>query len=77
MSLFGDGLPWVSLVWLVYELGGTRVDVGILAACCTAPVLIGGLAAGLLLDRFDRRRLLMADDAIRGLAALARPKEPI
>lgn len=73
VSLFGDGLTWVSLVWLVYELGGTTVDVGILAACYTAPVVIGGLAAGLLLDRFDRRRLLMADNAIRGMAVLSVP----
>ena len=73
LSLFGDGLTWVSLVWLAYELGGSTVEVSILAACYTAPVIIGGLAAGILLDRFDRRRLLMVDNAIRGLAMASVP----
>ena len=73
VSLFGDGLTWVSLVWLVYELGGSAADVGILAASYTAPVIIGGLGAGVLLDRFDRRRLLMVDNAIRGLAMASVP----
>jgi len=72
-SLFGDGLTWVSLVWLTYELGGSAADVGLLAACYTAPVIVGGLAAGILLDRFDRRRLLIVDNLIRGAAVLSVP----
>jgi MFS family permease len=73
VSLFGDALTWVSLVWLTFELGGGAADVGILAVCYTAPVIIGGLVAGVLLDRYDRRRLLIADNAIRGLAMLSVP----
>jgi MFS family permease len=73
VSLIGDGLTWVSLVWLVYELGGGAPEIGLLAACYSGPVIIGGLAAGILLDRFDRRRLLIADNVIRGLAVLSIP----
>lgn len=73
ISLLGDGLTWVSLVWLVYELGGSSLEVGIMAACYTAPVIIGGLGAGVLLDRFDRRRLLVADNLARGLAVATIP----
>ncbi|HYC07684.1 MAG TPA: MFS transporter [Candidatus Binatia bacterium] len=73
VSLFGDDLTWVSLVWLTFELGGGPADLGILAVCYTAPVIVGGLVAGVLLDRFDRRRLLIADNTIRGLAMLSVP----
>ena len=73
VSLIGDGLTWVSLVWLVYELGGGPAEIGLLAACYSGPVIVGGLAAGVLLDRFDRRKLLMADNAIRGLTVLTIP----
>ena len=73
VSLFGDALTWVSLVWLTFELGGGPADVGILAVCYTAPVIVGGLVAGVLLDRYDRRRLLIADNTIRGLAMLSVP----
>ena len=73
VSLIGDGLTWVSMVWLVYELGGGAAEIGILAACYSGPVILGGLVAGVLLDRFDRRRLLMIDNAIRGLAVASIP----
>ena len=73
VSLFGDDLTWVSLVWLTFELGGGPADLGILAVCYTAPVIVGGLVAGVLLDRFDRRRLLIADNTIRGLTMLSVP----
>ena len=72
-SILGDGLSWVALVWLVYELGGTSTDVGLLVVCYTAPVIVGGLAAGLILDRFDKRRVLIADNTIRGVAIASVP----
>jgi MFS family permease len=73
ISILGDALTWVSLVWLTLDLGGSAVQVGILAACYTGPVVVGGLVAGILLDRFDRRRLLIADNLIRGLAMATVP----
>jgi MFS family permease len=73
VSIFGDALTFVSLVWLTTELGGGAAEIGILAACLTAPVIAGGLAAGVLLDRFDRRRLLMADNLVRGFVVLSVP----
>jgi MFS family permease len=39
----------------------------------TAPVVIGGLGAGLILDRFDRRRVLAADNLVRGIAIASIP----
>ena len=73
LSILGDGLTWIALVWLVFELGGGAPDVGLLVFAYTAPVVVGGLLAGLLLDRFDRRRVLIADNAIRGLAIASVP----
>jgi MFS family permease len=48
--------------------------VAALAAAYTAPVAVGGLLAGGLLDRFDRRRLLAADNLARGLAFATVPR---
>jgi MFS family permease len=73
LSVLGDGLTWLALVWLVFELGGSAPDIGLLVFAYTAPVVVGGLLAGLLLDRFDRRRVLIADNAIRGLAVATIP----
>ena len=73
ISALGDGMSFVALLWLLIERGGTPTDVGWLAAIHTAPVIIGGLAAGPILDAFDPRRVLAVDNAIRGLTVASVP----
>ncbi len=73
LSALGDGMSFVALVWLLIERGGTAAEVGWLSAIYTAPVLIGGVAAGVILDRFDRRRVIAADNLVRGLAIASIP----
>jgi MFS family permease len=68
VSTTGDAMSWVALVWLVYRQRGRAGDVAVLAAAYTAPVALGGLLAGRLLDRYDRRRLLAADNLVRAAA---------
>jgi MFS family permease len=72
-SALGDAMTRVALVWFVYQTTGSSEAVGILLLCYTGPVLVGGLVAGSLLDRFDRRRVILVDNAIRGLAIGAIP----
>jgi MFS family permease len=67
VSAFGDSMTWVALVWLAFERGG-GATVSALVVVATAPVLVGGLASGLALDRFDRRRALIAVNATLALA---------
>lgn len=66
-SALGDSVGFLALVWLVYSTGGTAATVGAFVAAYTAPVLVGGPLAGLALDLFDRRRLMLADNAVRGV----------
>jgi MFS family permease len=73
VSALGDGMSFVALVWLLIERGGTPAEVGWLAAVYTAPVVIGGLAAGVVLDRFDPRRVIALDNVIRGVAIASVP----
>ena len=73
VSALGDGMSFVALIWLLIERGGTSADIGLLSAVYTAPVIVGGIAAGVILDRFDRRRVIAADNVIRGLAIASVP----
>jgi MFS family permease len=73
LSLVGDGMTLVALSWLVLNGPGGVGALSLLAACYTAPVLVGGLAVGPLLDRFDKRHVLAADSLVRGLAVATVP----
>jgi MFS family permease len=68
LSALGDSMSLVALVWLVYQTSGSVQQLGWFVATYTAPVAVGGLVAGSVLDRFDRRVVLIADNLIRGAA---------
>ena len=63
VSATGDTASWIALVALA--IAAPQASIAVLAVCYTAPVAVGGLAAGWALDRFDRRRLLAADATVR------------
>lgn len=71
VSAAGDSASWVALVAL--SLGTAHASLPVLVALYTAPVAVGGLAAGWALDRFDRRRLMIADSVLRGAAFASIP----
>jgi MFS family permease len=67
-SVLGDAMTRVALIWFVYEKTGSAEALGWLMLCYTGPIIVGGLLAGSLLDRFDRRKVMIADNVVRGLA---------
>src|SRR5690349_4928218 len=68
LSMFGDAMTRTAFTWFVYEQTKSPGAIGILMICYTGPVLVGGLAAGWALDRFDRRTVMIADCLVRGAA---------
>lgn len=73
VSTFGDGMTWVALAWLVASGPGGAGQLGLLGVCYTAPVVLGGLAVGPLLDRFDKRIVLITDSLLRAAAVASLP----
>ncbi len=65
-SVLGDALTQVALTWFVYQQTQSARALGLLTLAYTGPVIVGGLIAGSLLDRFDRRKVMFADNMIRG-----------
>ena len=63
ISVTGTWMQNVALAWFVIELTRSPVAVGILAFCRFLPFTVFGLVAGVLADRFDTRRLVMATQA--------------
>lgn len=61
----------VAELWLLLELTGTGLSLGVGTALRTAPALFLAIPAGWLADRFDRRRLLTLTQASRGVVGAA------
>ena len=62
-SVTGTWMQNIAMAWLVLELTGSPVAVGILVLCQFLPFSILGLFAGVFADRLDPRRLVMATQA--------------
>ena len=57
--------------WLVYELSGSPLQLGFLGAASSVPTIIASLAGGVVADRVDQRRLIIATSVtIAALLAL-------
>ena len=63
-SSSGSMTQAVAQAWLVLQLTGSAFDLGLFGAVSWAPVLLGGAWAGVLVDRMDRRRLLIATQTV-------------
>jgi len=60
ISLMGTFMQLVALGYLVYTLTGSKWLLGVIAAVQMAPSLLLSLPAGVLADRVQRRRLIVA-----------------
>ncbi len=71
VSLIGDGIFIVALAWQVYELSDAPTALSLVGLAMTIPNVLFLLVGGVVSDRFDRRRVLIAADLIRGIAVAA------
>jgi MFS family permease len=74
-SSIGTWMEGVAVQWVMAEQTSSTVMLGVLAVAQLGPVLVLGLPGGLLVDRVDRRRMLLATQwmmmAIAALLAAA------
>jgi MFS family permease len=69
ISVTGTWVNWTAGAVLVLELTDSGVALGIEAALLFLPVLLFGVYAGSLADRFDKRRILVWSNAGYGVLA--------
>ena len=70
VSVTGTWMQTVAQTWLVVDLTGSGVDLGITVALQFLPMLLFGMWGGALADRSDKRRLLIGLQAASGILAL-------
>ena len=69
VSLVGTWMQHVAMSWLVYRLTGSALLLGVVGFTSQIPTLFLSPVAGVLADRWDRRRLLLATQSLAMLQA--------
>jgi MFS family permease len=67
-SVAGSSIAGICLVWIVFESTGSALDVGLLGTAWLSAAILFSVFGGTLVDRYDRRRLMIGADAARALA---------
>jgi MFS family permease len=71
VSQAGDWLYNLALLAFVYERTHSSAWLGVTTAARVLPIVVCGPLGGVLADRYDRRRLMLASDAVRFVLMLA------
>lgn len=73
VSQLGDRLYYIAFPWLVYGATDSALSTGIALALYTLPYLLFGMIAGVAIDRFDKRRLMLIAEVVRMALVLLVP----
>lgn len=71
ISQIGDSFTFLALLITVNKLTGSTVSMGMMMISLTLPQLVFSFLAGVIVDRMDRKRIMIFSDVIRGLLVLA------
>lgn len=71
VSNTGTWMQRIAQDWLVHSLTGSATAVGLTVALQFLPMLLFGLYGGVVADRCNKRRLLLATQSVMGLTGLA------
>ena len=71
VSLIGTWMQNIGQAWLVLQLTGSPLKLGIVNALQWLPVMLLAFAAGPLVDRYPKRRILLVTQTVLMLLALA------
>ena len=73
VSSVGSGIVKLAAPLLVLALTESSAMAGLVGGALTFPMVILGLPAGALVDRWDRRRVMIVCDVLRSLAVASVP----
>ncbi|WP_160116166.1 MFS transporter [Legionella busanensis] len=65
LAMFGNGLTYIIMVWVLMHFDASVVSTAILMTCFWLPNVLFGCLCGVLADRWDKQYLLIAVNAAR------------
>jgi MFS family permease len=73
VSTMGSALTSLAASILVFRLTNSALSVGLMLMATAAPSLLVGLFAGVLVDRFNRKTIMIASDLLRAVLVFLIP----
>lgn len=73
VSTIGSALTSLAASIYVYRLTGSALSVGLMLMATAAPSLLVGLFAGVFVDRYDRKKIMITADILRAVLILLVP----
>ena len=73
VSTIGDALTSLAAGIIVYRLTGSALSVGLMLMATAVPALVFGLIAGVVVDRYNRKRIMVAADLLRACVVFTIP----
>ena len=73
VSTIGTALTDLAAGILVFRLTGSALSVGLMFVATAVPTLIVGLIAGVFVDRYDRRKIMVIADLLRAAIVVSIP----
>jgi CRP-like cAMP-binding protein/Na+/melibiose symporter-like transporter len=67
ISTIGSALSSLAASIYIYRLTGSALSVGLMLMATAAPSLLVGLFAGVFVDRYDRKKIMITADFLRGV----------
>ncbi len=67
ISSMGSALTTLAASILVFRITGSALHVGLMLMATAGPTIVVGLVAGVFVDRYDRKRILLYADLIRAI----------
>ena len=67
ISAIGSALTMLAASILVFRITGSTLSVGLMLIATAAPTVLVGLLAGVFVDRYDRKRIMLGADLLRAI----------
>ena len=71
VSAIGSRVHYIALIWLVTEITGNAAGVGLLFMFMAVPRIVAFPIAGVLVERWNKRNVIVTCDILSGLTAIA------
>lgn len=73
ISTIGSSLTSLAASILVFRLTGSALSVGLMLMATAAPSVLVGLIAGVYVDRYNRKNIMLISDLLRGVLVVLIP----